>query len=186
MRIFLSGRVAIEAGEVLIDEGRFPGRQGRLVFAYLVAEEGRPVSHEDLAEAIWGEAPPRTWKKALTVIVSKLRVLLAECGVDAERALTSSFGCYRLELPADTWVDVIAAGRAVQEAEAALAAGAPVRAMEAAAQAVSLARPQLLPGDEGAWVDTQRRELADLLGRALACLADASSRAGDPAAALTW
>ena len=114
MRVFLAGRVAIEAGEVHIDEHRFPGRQGRLVFAYLVLEQGRPVPHEELAEALWGEAPPAAWKKALTVLVSKIRGLLAECGIDGEKALTSAFGCYRLDLPADTWVDVTRrrAGRA--------------------------------------------------------------------------
>ena len=61
----------------MIDEERFPGRQGRLLFAYLVAEQGRPVPRDELAEALWGEAPPATWDKALTVIVSKLRALLA-------------------------------------------------------------------------------------------------------------
>ena len=58
---------------MVIDEARFPGRQGRLLFAYLVAEQGRAVPRDELAEALWGEAPPATWDKALTVIVSKLR-----------------------------------------------------------------------------------------------------------------
>src|SRR4051794_8834145 len=107
MKFVLAGRVSIEAGDVLIDEGRFPGRQGRLVFAYLVVEQGRPIPHEELAEALWGERPPVTWKKALAVIVSKLRGLLAECGLDGETALTSAFGCYRLELPPETWVDIV-------------------------------------------------------------------------------
>ena len=39
----------------MIDEGRFPGRQGRLLFAYLVAEQGRPVPRDELAEALWGD-----------------------------------------------------------------------------------------------------------------------------------
>src|SRR5262245_18614526 len=135
MRVFLAGRVAIEASEVRIEEHRFPGRQGRLVFAYLVLEQGRPVPHEELAAAIWGEAPPAAWKKALTVLVSKVRGLLAECGVDDEKALTSAFGCYRLELPVGTWVDVIAAGETVQEAEDALAAGELERARKVATRA---------------------------------------------------
>ena len=77
LKVFLAGRVALEVDDVVIDEARFPGRQGRLLFAYLVAEQGRPVPRDELAEALWGEAPPPSWDKALTVIVSKVRSLLA-------------------------------------------------------------------------------------------------------------
>jgi hypothetical protein len=35
LKVFLAGRVAAEIDGVLIDERRFPGRQGRLLFAYL-------------------------------------------------------------------------------------------------------------------------------------------------------
>jgi DNA-binding SARP family transcriptional activator len=72
-KVFLAGRVAVESDGVLIDEQRFPGRQGRLLFAYLVAEQGRPVPRDELADALWGEAPPATSDKALTVLASKLR-----------------------------------------------------------------------------------------------------------------
>src|SRR3954471_15615313 len=106
-KAFLAGPAALETDGVVIDEGRFPGRQGRLLFAYLVAEQGRPVPRDELAEALWGEAPPATWEKALTVLVSKLRGLLAESGLDGAKVLTSAFGCYRLDLPEGTWVDVI-------------------------------------------------------------------------------
>jgi len=38
-RIYLTGRLAIEhAGQLILDEAAFPGRQGRLVFAYLAAD----------------------------------------------------------------------------------------------------------------------------------------------------
>ena len=80
LKVFLLGRVAVETDGLVIDEARFPGRQGRLLFAYLVAEHGRPVPRDELAEALWGEAPPLTREKALTVIVSKVRGLLADNG----------------------------------------------------------------------------------------------------------
>src|SRR5215210_4672332 len=129
LNISLAGRVAIAADGVWIGEERFLGRQGRLVFAYLVGAQGQPVRREELAEALWGELPPPTWEKALTVIVSKLRVLLEECGLDAASALTSAFGCYRLELPEGSSVDVVDAVRAADEAAAALGAGKPEEAM---------------------------------------------------------
>ena len=45
LRVFLAGRMYIENGEKAVDQQSFPGRQGRLAFAYLVSERGRPVSH---------------------------------------------------------------------------------------------------------------------------------------------
>src|SRR5438128_12692495 len=115
LKVFIAGRVAVETNGVVIDERRFPGRQARLLFAYLVAERGRPVPRDELAEALWGEAPPATWEKALSVIVSKLRGLLAERGMDSTNALTGAFGCYRLDLPQGSWVDVLEAADAAQD-----------------------------------------------------------------------
>jgi YVTN family beta-propeller protein len=186
LRVFLAGRVAIEAEGVVVGEERFPGRQGRLLFACLVAERGRAVPRDELAEVLWGEAAPATWEKALTVLMSKLRGLLAECGLDGAMALTSAFGCYRLNLPEGAWVDVFAAADAVEEAEAALAADDLERAKEVGTRAVSLARPFFLPGEEGAWVDAKRRELSDILHRALSSLAEASLRSVDEVEAVKW
>ncbi len=186
MKVFLAGRVAFEADGVTVGEERFPGRQGRLLFAYLVAEQGRPVPRDELAEAIWAEAPPATWDKALTVIASKLRALLAECGVGDPNVLTGAFGCYRLDLPEGTWVDVIAAVDAAQEAERALAKDDVERAQQAAMRAASLARHPFLPGETGAWVEGRRLELEEVRGRALCCLADACLRSGNAASAAKW
>jgi class 3 adenylate cyclase len=186
LKVFLAGRVALESDGVVLDEAYFPGRQGRLLFAYLVAEQGRPVPRDELADALWREAPPATSDKALSVLASKLRGLLAEVGVDGTKALTSAFGAYRLNLPAGTWVDVIAAADALRDAEASLAADDLDRAKAVATQAASLARPTFLPGEEGAWVDGKRRELTDILRRALSCLAEACLRSGDAAEAANW
>ncbi len=186
LRVSLAGRVSIGNEAVLIDEHRLPGRQGRIVFAYLVIEHGRSVPRDQLAEALWGQTPPATWEKALGVIVSKLRALLGECGVDGAKVLTAAFGCYRLELPEGSWVDFVVAAREVDEAEAALAADDSARAKEAAKMAASLARPPLLPGEDGAWVEGKRRQLADVLERSLCCLADACLSSGDPAEAAKW
>lgn len=186
LRVSVAGRVSIGSDAVLIDEERLPGRQGRLVFAYLVIEQGRSVPRDELAEALWGETPPATWEKALGVIASKLRAVLGECGVDGAKVLTSAFGCYRLELPEGSWVDLVAAARGADEAEAALAADEPERAKAEARGAVSLARPPLLPGEDGAWVEAKRRELAGVLDRALDCLADACLRSGDASEAVKW
>src|SRR5262249_56147585 len=59
VRVTLTGRISIEGDEATLDERRLPGRQGRLVFAYLLAEHGRPVSRDELADAQIGRASCR-------------------------------------------------------------------------------------------------------------------------------
>ena len=182
LKVFLTGRVAAEANGRVLDEARFPGRQGRLLFVYLVAARSRPVPRDELADAIWGESPPATWEKALTVIASKLRGLVAEDGI----TLTNAFGCYRLDLPEGTWVDLFAAASGAQDAEEALAAGELDQARAAAESAESLARRPFLSGEDGTWVEQKRRDLADIRERALSVLADACLRSGAAREAAKW
>jgi DNA-binding SARP family transcriptional activator len=144
------------------------------------------VPRDELATALWGEAPPATWEKALTVLVSKLRSLLTEAGLDGPRALTAAFGCYRLELPEGTWIDAVAAADAAGEAERALAAGDPAAAKTAALLAESLTRRAFLPGDNGVWVEDKRRELAGTRSRAVTALAGACLRTGAGGEAAGW
>ena len=143
LRIFLAGRVAVEVDGHLIDEERFAGRQGRLRArqpGHGLATAG-PVPNEQLAEAIWGESPPASWRKALSVIVSKVRALLAGCGIDGANVLTSAFGWYRLDLPPGSWVDVPwSRSNSVHEAEQALAADE-LESRDDAARTGCLARP---------------------------------------------
>ncbi|HJU48218.1 MAG TPA: ABC transporter substrate-binding protein [Gaiellaceae bacterium] len=179
MRISLTGRVSIEAKGAMLDEQAFPGRQGRLVFAYLLAQDGRPVPRDELADVLWADAPPARWEKALSVLVSKLRGLLESCGVDGQAALRSAFGCYQLVLPSDAWIDVTAAREAADAAEVALGAGDLDAAREAAGEAAALARRSFLPGEDAGWIEEKRRELSELLVRALELLADACLASGD-------
>jgi DNA-binding SARP family transcriptional activator len=185
LRVFLVGQVALDAGGRALDESSFAGRQNRLLFAFLVAEHGRPVPRDELADALWGAGPPATWEKALTVIASKVRGLLVEAGLDGA-ALSGAYGCYRLELPGDAWVDMLVAADAADGAEAALRSGNLERARACAALAESLLRLPFLAGEDGAWVTAKRLELADVRIRALGALADACLRTGDAAEAAGW
>src|SRR5215208_852506 len=98
-------RLAVEANGASLSEQRFPGRQGRILFAYLAAHQGRAVPRDELAEVLWADELPATWEKAIRVLMTKLRALLEECGIDGSAALTSAFGCYKLTLPAGAWVE---------------------------------------------------------------------------------
>jgi DNA-binding SARP family transcriptional activator len=186
VRISLTEHLAVEANGARLDEKRFPGRQGRIVFAYLAAQNGRAVPRDELAELLWGDELPATWEKALRVLMTKLRALLDECGLDGSAALTSAFGCYKLTLPADAWIDVDAAVEAVERAEAELAAGDLDEARSQATVAAALARRSFLPGEDGSWVEQRRRDLREVLVRSLECLRDASFGAGELAEAVRY
>ena len=137
------------------------------------------MPRDELAELLWGDKLPATWEKALRVLMTKLRSLLEECGIDGSTALTSAFGCYQLTLPDGAWVDVAAAAKALERAEAALAKGDLEGARSQASTAAELARRSFLPGEDGLWVEEQRRHLGNVLVRALECLRDASLADGD-------
>lgn len=171
LRIYLAGNVCLERGAVLVPERRFPGRQGRLAFALLAAERGRALSREEIAEELWSGELPRAWDTALRAIMSKLRGVLGEVGLDGSRTLESAFGCYQLKLPGNAWVDLEAAADAVHLAESALRAGRHQEANGWALVANAVARRPFLPGEEGPWVARRRAELRDIRVRALECRA---------------
>ena len=111
IRVCLTGRVSLEVdGEVLLNESHLRGKQGRLIFAYLVSERIRPVSIEELATVVWEDDLSLAWEGALNALTSRrrshlLRTLLVEAGVYFAR----SSGQYLLGLPTDVWLDVEAA-----------------------------------------------------------------------------
>lgn len=183
VRVFLGGRMAIEAGGDLVDEARFPGLQGRVVFAMLAAERERPVPRDELAEELWGEGLPRAWETAIRAVVSKLRGVLGEAGLDGGRVLTGAVGLYQLRLPPGTWVDLDAAADAVHRAEPLLRDGHVDEACGWALAGRAIAGRPFLPGAEGAWASGRRDRLRDLHLRALELLAEVWLRRGDPALA---
>lgn len=184
LRIYLAGNVTLERGDVLVPERRLPGRQGRLAFALLAAERGEALSHENIADILWNGAPPRAWGTALRAIMSKLRGVMAEAGLDGAVAIESAFGCYQLRLPADIWIDLEAAGEAVHDAETELRAGNLAAANGEALVAAAISRRPFLAGDEGEWVERQRARLREIRVRALSCRAEVAIANRDPAFAV--
>jgi DNA-binding SARP family transcriptional activator len=167
VRLYLAGRVSVEGGAQLVRSDQFPGQQGRVAFAYLATERGRPITLEELAEAIWPGRLPPAWESALRAIVSKLRSVIAKPGLCGTSALTSARGCYELRLPAYTWVDIEAAAEAIHDAEVALRKGEPRLAYGPSAVAHHIARRPFLAGEQGPWIESQRERLRDILLRAL-------------------
>ncbi len=127
LRVYLTGRVCIEAGERLLEGQELPGRQGRLGLAYLVVERARAVTRDELAQVLWPDALPRSWETSLSAVVSNLRKALGTVGLPRAGVIEQAFGCYQLRLPPDAWVDVEAAAHAIDQAEGGLRAGDPTR-----------------------------------------------------------
>ena len=172
VRIHLAGRVSLEVNGRQLDQSTFPGQQGRVVFAYLVAERSRPIGRSELAAVLWPGAAPPSCESALNAVVSKVRALVARAGLDASSVLVAAPGCYELRLPASAWVDVEAATDAIHDAESALRAGDAGRAYGPSAVAHHIARRPFLPGTESPWIDGMRARLRAILLRALECRAE--------------
>jgi len=111
-RVRLAGPLSVTIGPVRFDGGRFPGRQGRIVFAALVLAATRPVERDRLAEIVWPNALPPSWTRDLSVIISKLRALLGD-----DVSITTGAGrWYALTFRHNCQVDVVDACTSVEHA----------------------------------------------------------------------
>src|SRR6476646_7396620 len=79
-RLYLCGRVALEAGDRVLPE-RVLGRQGRLLLAFLGTRRTHPVSRAQLTEGLWDSNAPPSVDTALNALISKLRTALRKLGV---------------------------------------------------------------------------------------------------------
>jgi DNA-binding SARP family transcriptional activator len=166
-RIYICGRLAIEAGDLVVQEDDLPGRQGRLLWTYLVLHRRGPVGRLDLAEAIWNDAIPDAWDPSLSALASRLRRTLAplSSGIDAI-SIRGEQGCYALRLPAAAFVDWERAREAIHEADRLVFLGNPDAALAEARVAMEIAARGFLPGENAAWILAQRDALRDIHLRA--------------------
>jgi len=184
LRIYLTGRMTIEAPGKLLDQDAFPAAQGLLAFARLVLDRHRAVSRDDLASVLWAETLPRAWETSLSAIVSKLRTLLGKAGQKKSEVLSNALGCYQLNLPSDAWVDVEAAADGIHAAEGARKARHHAKVFGPAHVAYQIARRPFIAGEDGPWVDGQREKLGTIFVRSCECLADFYIWNGEPSLAV--
>ncbi len=162
----LCGRFVVELHGRRVEQ-RFPSRQGRVLFAYLVLQRPRAVGRGELIEAIWASEQPANRASALTVLLSKLRA-----AVGAE--VLAGRGSVRIALPPDARVDVEQALAALHRAESAVVQGEWARAWSAALCARYVtARPLLPDHDDLPWLDSWRGRLDDAFDGALEAYAAA-------------
>ncbi|HEY7189558.1 MAG TPA: BTAD domain-containing putative transcriptional regulator [Vicinamibacterales bacterium] len=184
-RIYLTGRLAIEHdGTLTLDESALPGRQGRLVFAYLATNAHRTVTRDELTDVLWGDSPPPGADTTLSAVLSRLRGLLRKAPFDAGVSVQN--GTVSLHLPLDAWLDVEGAANAIDEAEGARRRGDVMAAWSHGNVAAVIARRPFLPSEEAPWIEKQRQKLAALLLRSLQCLSAVSADAGDLESAVQY
>ncbi|MDG4824239.1 BTAD domain-containing putative transcriptional regulator [Asanoa sp. WMMD1127] len=143
-----------------------PGRQGRLLFAYLVLHRPRPVPREQLAAALWGDAPPPAAGSALNALISRVRAATGPSVLRGRSELA-------VDLPPAAVVDVETAVAAVHRAESAVAVGEWRRAWSAALTGRFVAARPFLPEATLPWAEARRAELGEVYARALECYATA-------------
>ena len=155
----LCGRFVVELDGRRV-ESELPGRQGRLLLAYVVANRGRTISRDELVDALW----PSGRDGGLAPLLSKLRRVVPLEGLR----------------PAidDLWVDCEAAVAAVHRAESALAQDDPHAAWGPAQVAMFVTDRLFLAGEEAAWIDLERRHLEAVHVRALEAYAGATLGVG--------
>jgi DNA-binding SARP family transcriptional activator len=169
-RVQLCGRFVVELDGRRV-EGLLPGRQGRLLVAFLVLNRDRPVTRSELVDAVWWEAPPRDPSEALAALLSKVRSVLGGEYLEGRGELT-------LSLPAEAVVDVERAFRAVHEAESARTQGDWPRVWSASLESRLIAQRRLLPGLEVGWLYEWRRRLEEVLLGSLECYGEACLELG--------
>ncbi len=169
-RVQLCGRFVLEWDGRSV-EGDLPGRQGRLLAAYLILRRPIPASRDELVDALWGANSPPNATTAISVLLSKIR------GVLGPQHL-SGRGNVCLILPPDSRVDVEHAAAALHEAQSALALGDWPRAWPTSLAALLVTRRPMLPDVDLPWAEDWRRRLAVLHVDALECYATACLHVG--------
>lgn len=177
VRIYLAGRVQIEAGQRVVTEHDLPGRQGRLMLTRLALTRS-PVAHDQLGDLFWEEDRPPAWQATLSPLASRLRSAFAAVGAGDGAAIVSRSGAYELRLQ-PRWVDVEVAIRSLDRAEGHLTRGNVGEAWTDAAVASAIFRRPFLQGEGHPWVTGWRATLDDGLVRSLLVLGEASLRRQD-------
>ncbi len=158
-------------------EAALPGRQGRLIFAYLVLNRSRQVRRDELVEALWAdEGLPSGGESLLAPPLSRLRKALGPGHLDGRSELM-------LNLGDDFQIDYELAQQKLAAAqEVAGSAEATTESLAGAwgdAQlAAGIFEGGLLPGLEARWIEEHRSHFEELRLKSLETVARVGTRLG--------
>ena len=166
-RVYICGRLAVTSGDVTVPEMRFPARQGRRLWAYLVLNRAQPIGRGDLATAIWGDEMPDAWDSALAALVSRLRRCLQPVTTEHGPFIRGETSRYELILPPESIIDFERARAALHRADVLMRTGDAMGTLAESRVATEIAARPFLPGEEGAWIVGTRRLLHSIRRHAL-------------------
>lgn len=166
VRVRLLGAFEVEG----VAERDLGSRKGRTLLKALALANGVPVSLDRIAEILWGDDQPSRPSDQVGVLVSRLRGVL---GVDP---IIRSDAGYML---AAEWLDVAELGSLAAVASEAVAEGRLGAARAAADAALALVRGDLLPDEDGEWVDADRAAVRATINRVQRLAVDAAVAVGD-------
>lgn len=169
-RIHLCGRLTVRIGGARV-EHLLPGRQGKLLLAFLIANRARWVSRPEMLQCLWPDHPPPAADAALAALLAKLRKAIGA-------GLLVGRNDLRLQLPPDAWVDLDVARSGLQRAESALRRQDWAATWGGACVASHVCGRGFLQGLDDAWVLRMREEVATMLVRAHECIATAGLAVG--------
>jgi DNA-binding SARP family transcriptional activator len=171
-RIQLCGRLVVRLEGQRVEDS-LPGALGQLLFAYLVLSRLRRIDRDELLVAVYGEEAAPGHHARLSVLLSKLRRVLAP-------EVLAGRGQIELVLPTDAFVDVEAALEALHRAESHVAKGEWAEAWGPSSLAYDVTSRPLMRRHDRPWLDDWRRRLDDARLSALESVAAASLGLGGP------
>jgi DNA-binding SARP family transcriptional activator len=160
LRIQVLGPVSAWLSDQALSLG--PARQ-RALLALLAFRPGRPVSRDEIIDAVWGDAPPASAVNGVHTYVKGLRRVLEPDRPrrSAGGILTSVTGGYLLRLGPGQ-LDAIAAERLISQASRQKVAGELPLAARSLDSALALWQAVPLLGIPGPWAQTERIRLTEL------------------------
>ncbi len=178
VQIRLLGRFAVCRGGRELPDSVFGGRKTRTLLAVLATRRGELVTHDALAEALWGDRQPADPAANLGVLVNRARGALGDPAL-----ITTGTRGYRLAGGVTVDADMFRDG--VRAARQAASDGQHRRALRLLTAALELWRDEPLAGqDDAEWVREYRDALRPMLPEARETAASAALRVGEPAVAV--
>jgi len=120
-------------GPMQVDDGESLEPRDRIALSVLAVRRGHVVAPEQLADALWGEEPPASWRKQVQICVARLRKVLGAHAIE-----TSPRG-YRLAVNGDD-LDIDRFEQLLERARLLAATAQPERSAATFARALSLWR----------------------------------------------
>ena len=162
LRVQVCGPLVIDRGGERLDS-RLPGRQGRLLLAYLALNRHRAVPRHELVAAVWPDAAPGNVDAGLSALLSKTRQVLGPDSLTGRSTVRFTVASVRVDLE-----DAI---ESAHRAESAIAHQDWTRAWAPSQIALFAGQRRFLDGEDGdeayEWITDERLRQVELRRRAL-------------------